>query len=370
MINCANRARGTFALDVMPMARSLTSLAIRSGRRLLSHAALLIPLVLSEAPAKAQTVEDFYRGRSLKLLVSAAVGGGADLYARVFARHFGKHIPGHPTFVVQNVPGAAGLLVAGQMQNTAPRDGSVIAFLQRNNLAEPLLADHDLGFDPRRLNWLGSLNKDSYVIIAWHTAGVKTMEDALKRELVLGSTGGGTENVTFPLLLNKTLGTKFKLVRGYKGSDELALAIERGEVQGRAITWTTMRSEHANWLQDRKVNLLLQLAMQRHPDLPMVPSAIDYVSNVSDRQLFELMLTPLEAGRPIALPPDTPPDRVATLRAAFAALVADPEFQAEIASRGSSVEALTGLETQSLVDNIYRTPRDILLRAREVWGQR
>lgn len=355
------------------MHRSLKRiLAMNSNRSLAALAACALSLAaagLCAGIARAQPVEDFYRGRTVKLVVSAAVGGGADLYARVFARHFGKHIPGRPAFVVQNVPGAAGLVAAGQMQNTAPRDGSVIAFLQRNNLAEPLLADHDLGFDPRRLNWIGSLNKDTYVVFAWHTAAVKTIEDAFKQELVLGNTGGGTENVTFPLLLNKVLGTKFKLVRGYKGSDELALAIERGEVQGRAITWTTMRSEHANWLKEHKVNLLVQMAMQRHPDLPDVPSALDYVHSASDRQLFELMFVVLEAGRPIALPPQTPADRLAALRRAFADLSADAEFRAEIASRGGSLELLPGEQMQILLDAIYRTPRDVLMRARDVRSQ-
>lgn len=332
--------------------------------------AILLAMVSGTSIANAQSVEEFYRGRLVKLLVSAAVGGGADLYARVFARHFGRHIPGQPTFVVQNIPGAAGLTLAGQLQNTAPRDGSVIGVLQRNNLAEPLFADHDIGFDPRRLNWLGSLNKDTYVIIGWHTASVKTIDDALQRELVLGNTGGGTENVTFPLLLNRTLGTKFKLVRGYKGSDELALAIERGEVQGRAITWATMRSEHASWLADRKVNLLVQMATERHPDLPNVPSVLDYATNPSDRQLFELMFAPLKAGRPIALPPGTPPDRLAALRKAFVELADDREFLAEIASRGTSVELLAGDETQTLVADLYRTPPDVVAKARAIRGQR
>src|SRR5262249_4381493 len=242
--------------------------------------------------------------------------------------------------------------------------------LQRNNLAEPLFADHDIGFDPRQLSWLGSLNKDTYVIIAWHTAAVKTIEDAFRRELVLGNTGGGTENVTFPLLLNRTLGTRFKLVRGYKGSDEVALAIERGEVQGRAITWTTLRSDHPAWLAEHKVNLLIQLATQPHPDLPTVPSVLDYVKSASDRQLLELMFAPLEAGRPIALPPETPPDRLAALRAAVDRLAQDPEFLREIASRGSSVEMLGGADTQMLVENLYRTPPDILARAREIRSQR
>ena len=214
--------------------------------------------------ADAQSVENFYRGRTAKLIVAAAPGGGADLYARVLARHLGKHIPGHPTFVIQNTPGAAGLLVARQLQSSPPGDGSVIALLQRNNLLEPLLSNRDVGFDPRKVIWIGSLNKDTYLIFSWHTSGVRTLEDAMQKELILGNTGGGNENVTFPLLLNQTIGTRFKLVRGYKGSGDLAIAIERGEVQGRAMTWTTLRGDHPDWLKDKKVDVTGESGEENH----------------------------------------------------------------------------------------------------------
>jgi tripartite-type tricarboxylate transporter receptor subunit TctC len=315
-------------------------------------------------PAGAQSVEDFYRGRTVKLTVAAAVGGGADLYARVLAPHLGKHIPGHPTFVIQNTPGAAGLLVARQLQGSAPGDGSVVTLLQRNNLLEPLLSDRDVGFDPRKVTWLGSLNKDTYLIFSWHTSGVRTIEDAKQKALILGNTGGGNENVTFPLLLNQTIGTRFRLVRGYKGSGDLSIAIERGEVQGRAITWTTLRADHPDWLSEKKVDVIVQLALKRSPDLPDVPSAMEYVNSEQDRRLYQLLFATLEAGRPFAVAQGTPPDRVAALRNAFAELSQDSEFLDDLRQRGGSIEYIPGEDVEQLISSIYATPRDVIDRAR------
>jgi tripartite-type tricarboxylate transporter receptor subunit TctC len=331
-----------------------------------SAVVVLACLCLGTLPswAHAQSVEDFYRGRNVRLTVAAAVGGGADLYARVLARHLGKHIPGRPTFVIQNTPGAAGLLVARQLQNSAPGDGSVVVLLQRNNLLEPLLSDRDVGFDPRKVTWIGSLNKDTYLIFSWHTSGIRTIEDARQKELILGNTGGGNENVTFPLLLNQTLGTRFRLVRGYKGSGDLAIAIERGEVQGRAITWTTLRGDHPDWLSEKKVDLIVQFALKRNPDLPEVPSAMESVKDEKDRRLYELLFATLEAGRPFAVAKGTPPDRLAALRKAFAELAQDAEFLKELQQRGGSIEYLPGEEIEQLISSIYATPRDVIDRAR------
>jgi len=342
----------------------------------LQHRKLRLPLtifvlahlllgVLSTS-ADAQTVENFYRGRSVKLVVSAAPGGGADLHARVLVRHLGKHIPGHPTFVVQHVPGAAGLLAAGQVQATVPADGSVISLLQRNNLLEPLLALRDVGFDPRKVSWLGSLNKDTYLIVSWHTSGIRTLEDAMQKELILGNTGGGNENLTFPLLLNQTIGTKFKLVRGYKGNADLAIAMERGEVLGRAVTWTTLRGDRADWITQNKINLIVQLALKRNPELPNVPSAIEFAKDEDTRTLFELMFSTLEAGRPFAVPLRTPPDRLVALRAAFKSLSNDKEYIAEQTSHGGSVEFLGGEDIEGLLTSIYRTPPHLIERARKL----
>jgi tripartite-type tricarboxylate transporter receptor subunit TctC len=325
-------------------------------------------VVLSAMPtrAQAQTVEQFYRNRTVRLLLAAAPGGGADIYARILVNHLGRHIPGRPTFVIINQPGAGGLLAAGILQNTAPKDGSTIGFLQRNNLLEPVLAEKDSGFDPRRVAWLGSFNRDTYVIFAWHASGIRTIQDAMSRELVLGNTGGGNENVTYPLMLNQVAGTRFKLVRGYKGSADVALAVERGEVQGRAITWTTLTADHAQWLAEKKVNVLIQLTTRPHPDLPDIPLALNLARTEQDRRLFELMLSPLEAGRPFAVPLDTPAERIAALRASFEAVAKDPSFQAELKARGGSVELMPGGAIQALVDQLYQTPKELIARARGI----
>jgi tripartite-type tricarboxylate transporter receptor subunit TctC len=324
----------------------------------------------SSSATRAQSVEEFYQGRTIRLNVAAAPGGGADLYARIVVRHLGKHIPGHPSFVIQNTPGAAGLLLAGQLQSSSPADGSVIALLQRNNLLEPLLANREIGFDPRNVSWLGSLNRDTYLIVAWANSGIRTLEDAMRRELILGNTGGGNENVTFPLLLNQTLGTRFRLVRGYKGSGDLAIAIERGEVQGRAMTWTTLRSDHADWLAQNKINLLVQLGLERNPELPDVPSAIEFARKEDDRRLFQLMLATLDAGRPFAVPAKTPVERVFALRTALKALAEDSEFTNELTSRGGSIEFLSGEQIEALVGAIYRTPSVLIERARKLVNER
>jgi tripartite-type tricarboxylate transporter receptor subunit TctC len=297
-------------------------------------------------------------------MVSAAPGGGADGYARILVKHLGKHIPGNPTFVTIHQPGAGGLVAAGALEKTAPKDGTTIAFLQRNNLVVPLLTPREGGFDPRRVAWVGSISRDTYVIFAWHTAGIRTIQDAMARELVLGGTGAGNENVTFPLMLNEVAGTKFKITSGYKGSEELALAIERTEVLGRAMTWSSFKPEHAPWINEKKTNVLVQLAMQKHPDLKDVPLALDLVKSDADRKLYEFLLAPLDAGRPFAVPIDTPAERVAALRAAFEAVTKDPAFLAEVEERGSTVEFFSGQDLQNLVEKLYQTPKELIARAK------
>ena len=192
----------------------------------------------------------------------------------------------------------------------------------------------------------------------------------MQKELILGNTGGGNENVTFPLLLNQTIGTKFKFVRGYRGNGDLTIAIERGEIQGRAITWTTLRGDHTDWLNEKQVNVIVQLALKRNPDLPEVPSAMEYVKAEKDRHLYQLLFATLEAGRPFAIANGTPPDRVAALRKAFAELSQDDEFLRELRQRGGSVEYMTGEDVEQLISSIYATPRDVIDRARKLVGER
>ena len=336
---------------------------LKNGQGLISFLLLALSLTFAHS-VRSQTVEELYKGKTLKFVVAAAPGGGADLYARLVSKYYSRFIPGNPAIVVQNVPGAGGMTAASQLMNNTAKDGSVFALLQRNNLVEPLISERRSGFDPRKLKWLGSLNKDTYVIIAWHTSPVKTLDDVKKFELVLGNTGGGNENVTFPEMMNKTLGTKFRLVRGYPGSHDVALAIERGEVQGRAVTWTTLIGEHSNWLKEKKINIIAQLGLGRNPHVGDIPNATEFTTKPEDKALFDFMFSPLEAGRPFAMPPETPAPILDAMRKAFVDMAKDKEFVEELNQRGGSVELLNGTDTQALIDKLFETPEPILVNAR------
>lgn len=317
--------------------------------------------------AHAQSVADFYKGKQMKVLVGSTPGGGNDLFARMFAKHFGKHVPGNPTWTVVNMPGAGGILVTQQIYSLQPKDGSVIAAVQRGIPLEPLLSGKDLKYDSLKMKWLGSLNKETNLIIAWHTAPVKTAEDMFKYEFIAGAAGGGADSLTYPRLLNKTLGTKFKVVTGYAGGEEQSLAMERGETHGRAsVPWTTVRANHGDWLRDKKINIIVQMALQRDPDLPDVPNVLEFVKDPKDRQVFELLFARQETGRPYAAPPEIPADRLAALRKAFVATAKDPEFIKEMEQRGGSVELLDAEEMEKLIAKLYKTPEEVVLAARQV----
>ncbi len=328
-------------------------------------ATIALSAVLSGAPAMAETVEEFYSANPVTLMVSAAPGGGADLYARAFAPFLSKYIPGHPNVVVTNVPGAGGLTAAAQLQNSAPRDGTMIAALQRNNLYLPLVSAEKLAFDPREVSWIGSLNKESYVLITWENAPVKTLDDLFVHPLTIGSTSFNNENRTFPAMINEYLGGKLDIVPGYKGNDEIALAMERGEVQGRAVTTTSLLGGNdANWLAEGKLHVVAQLAMRPSPAVKDVPMILDRVTDPKARSVFEFMFLPLDAGRPFAAPPGVPEDRLAALRSAFEAAAKDPAFVAEVAKQNATVEMIPGLEIHQILDKLYATQPEVLDRVK------
>jgi tripartite-type tricarboxylate transporter receptor subunit TctC len=329
-------------------------------------ATLGLTMILSLSNAQAQSVEEFYKNKQYKVLVGSTPGGGNDLFARMFAKHFGNHVPGNPTWTVVNMPGAGGILVTQQIYSLQPKDGSVIAAVQRGIPLEPLLSGKNLKYDSLKMKWLGSLNKETNLIIAWHTAPVKKADDLFKYEFICGAAGGGADSLTYPRLLNRTLGTHFKIVTGYAGGEEQSLAMERGEVHGRAsVPWTTVRANHGQWLREGKINIIVQMALERDPDLPDVPNILEYVKDPKDRQVFELLFARQETGRPYAAPPEIPADRLAALRAAFDATARDPAFVKDMEQRGGSVELLTAAEMEPLIAKLYRTPEDVVLAARE-----
>jgi tripartite-type tricarboxylate transporter receptor subunit TctC len=315
--------------------------------------------------AQAQNVAQFYAGKQIKIIVGGTEGGGYAPYARMLANHMGQYVPGNPQVIVQFMPGAGGLVATNYVYNVAPRDGTVIGAVQRNVARLALIGDKGAKYEPTKINWVGSLHNDVSVCVAWHTADVKTIQDAMQRELVVGGTGlNDTEQ--FPQLLNKVLGTKFKVISGYKGSSAISLAMERGEVSGRCgWSWDSIKSQQADWLTEKKVNVLLQLSMKKLPELGDVPMATELAKSKADREILEFVFGQQTMGKPFMLGPGVPQDRVRALREAFMKAAADPAALAEMTKTRLGVSPVSGEELQQLVEQMYATPPDVIARASE-----
>jgi tripartite-type tricarboxylate transporter receptor subunit TctC len=321
------------------------------------------------AAASAQSVEQFYKGRRLSLLVASAAGGGYDAYARLVTRYLGRFVPGNPTFIVQNMPGAGGAIAANYLYNVAAKDGSVLGEAQREVLVAPLLESRNIEnhYDARKFNWLGSLNSETGLIVAWHTTPHKTFEDLLKSPLLVGSTGPSEDFL--PIFLNKALGTKLKLVLGYRGSTDVYLAMERGEVEGRVSNgWSGDKGILAPWLRDGKVRFLVALALQKSRVLPDLPLITDFAHTATERQVLELLLVSSLWGRPFALPPGVPNDRVAALRKAFTDMTNDPDFLAEAARLDIDIEIMDFNKIDEVLAHAYQSPPDVIEAARQAIG--
>ena len=279
----------------------------------------------------------------------------------------GRYLPGSPSFIVQHVPGAGGLVLANNMANTVTRDGTAFAITGRTAAIEPLLGNKNAKFDGRQFNWIGTANVEYTTCSLWHTARVKTLQDAMAMEAVVGGSGADATEVIFPKAANKLVGTRFKIVLGYPGSTEILLAMERGEVDGFCgIGWTFLKLRKGDWLRDKKLNILYQMSIEKHPELPHVPAIIDYAKTPEDRKVFEFLFAPQEMGRPFFAPPGVPAERVAALRAAFARTLKDPQFLAEAEKMGVEVQHVGGEHIQALVERIYASPPDLIARARAV----
>ena len=327
-----------------------------------------LALCLSVTSGAAQDpVADFYRGKQVSILVGFTPGGSSSLYAQALARHMGRYLPGSPSFIVQHVPGAGGLLLANNVANTVPRDGTAFAITGRTAAIEPLLGNKNAKFDGRHFNWLGTANVEYTTCSLWHTAKAKTLLAAMRIETVVGGSGADATEVIFPKAANKLTGTKFKVVLGYHGSTEILLAMERGEVEGFCgIGWTFLKLRKADWLKDKKINILYQMSLEKHPELPHVPAIIDHARTPDDRKVFEFLFAPQEMGRPFFAPPAVPAERVKALRDAFARTFKDPAFLAEAEKMGVEVQHVGGEQIQALVERIYASPPDVIARAKAV----
>jgi tripartite-type tricarboxylate transporter receptor subunit TctC len=325
---------------------------------------LLAAATWPAAGAWAQTVEEFYKGKSITLLVGSGAGGGYDTYARIFARHMARHIPGNPNIIAKNMPAAAGLAAAGTLYTTAERDGSTIAAFTNGSAMEPLFGNASARYDAQRFNWLGSVGKLQNVCATWHQSPVKTIAAARAREVIVAAAGATSNTAIVPKALNALIGTKFKVIAGYDTGAGLTLSIERGEAEGICgLSWSTMKASRPHWIRDRLLNIIVQMGLEKLAELPDVPSALELVTDPENKQVLELILIRQEAGRPFAAPPGVPPDRLAALRRAFGATLEDAEFRADANKAQLEIEPLTASEIEKLLATAYGAPKTIVQKA-------
>ena len=311
--------------------------------------------------------DEFYgAGKPVTLIIGEPPGGGYDGYARLLARHIGRHIPGEPTLVPQNMPGAGSLNAMNYMFNVAPKDGGTFGMVQRFVVIMPLLDLPGAKFAPDRLNFLGSMDQDVAVCLVRRDFNLASIDELKQRQMIVGTEGGGADLTTFITPLVKMLGWKLKTVSGYNGTQAINLAIDRGEVDGRCGISYSSLTRTTSFLKDNRVTLFLQLAIAKDPALPDVPLVRDLAPTPEDRSALELLLAPSAAARPFFLPPGVPAERVATLRAAFDATMADPEFLADAAAQKATIRFAGGVATQALIDRIYHLPPSVVARAKEL----
>jgi tripartite-type tricarboxylate transporter receptor subunit TctC len=324
-------------------------------------------LLAGACSADAQTAAEFFRGKTISLLIGFGVGGEDDLWARAIAKHIGNHIPGNPLVVPQNVPGSAGLLVANRIANTAPKDGTVIGLINRGIPFEPLLGGAGTHFDVGKLNWIGSPSRDTTVCAARKDAEVKTLADLYTKELRVGGTGSGADTAAYPEFFSALLGMKFKLVKGYQGSGEIQLAMERQEVQGICLAYDSLL--RGTLARTGQINILLQASLTPDPRIGNVPLVLDSVRSPEDRQALELFLSRAALGRPFVAPPDVPADRMAILRAAFDATLRDEAFLDDTRKQNLNVLPISGSQLAAILASAYSAPPAIVQRTLKALGR-
>jgi tripartite-type tricarboxylate transporter receptor subunit TctC len=308
----------------------------------------------------AQGPASFYKGKSIDLYIGYSAGGGYDVYARALARHMGRFIPGNPTIVPKNMPGAGSLVLANWLYNVAAKDGTAFGMIGRGTAFDPLLGSTKAQFDAAKFNWIGSMNDEVSVCVAWYTSGITKLEQVVQKELTVGGTGPAADTDQFPKILNATLRTKFKIIPGYPGGNDIDLAMERGEVMGRCgWSWSSVIATHKSWLDDKKINVLVQLSLNKHADLPNVPLIMDFAKTDEQRQMFKLVFARQPMGRPFLAPPGVPAERTAMLRKAFVDTMKDPGFLAEAEKMKLEIDPVSGEAVQAIVQEVYQTPKSI-----------
>lgn len=339
---------------------------MRVRSRFAKLASLALMLALGDM-AHAQTLDEFYKGKTISLLIGFGVGGEDDLWARTIARHLGNHIPGNPTVVPQNAPGSGGLLVANRLYNTVPKDGTVIGLMNRGIPFEPLLGGQGDQFDALKFNYIGSPGRDTTVCAARKDADVKTMQNLYTNELTVGGTGSGADTAVYPQFLAALLGMKFKIILGYKGSHDVQLAMERNEVQGICLAYDLL--ERGTLARAHQINVLLQASLEPDPRLTGIPYGLEFAPEFEERAALQLFFTRASIGRPFVAPPGVSADRIATLRQAFDATLHDPAFLDDAEKQKLRVVPITGQQIGDLIANAYKTPPAIVKRTMQAMGR-
>ena len=317
-------------------------------------------------PAAAQNNDGPYKGKQLRIVISAGTGGGYDAYARLLARHMERHIPGRPALVLQNMPGAAGMLATNWAYNVAPKDGSVLLATYNALLPEPLFGNPAVQFDPLKFEWVGSIGKQQNICVTWHTNPIKTIDQAIGQNLTVSSTGATGFSATMGLVLNALIQTKIKVVLGY-ATNEARLAVERGETDGICgLSWSTLKASNPDWIQNNRLNVLVQTGSKPHYELHKVPLLVDLVKDDNDKKVVELISFSEDMGRPFVMPPGTPKDMVLAVRRGFDATMKDPDFLEDARKGNMEVDPLTGEDMEASLKRNYAASPALIKRAAEL----
>jgi tripartite-type tricarboxylate transporter receptor subunit TctC len=341
------------------------------ARRLAACGAFMFASIFGIAGAQAQSLADFYKGKQISVIIYSAAGSAYDVYARLLARHMGRHIPGNPGFLPKQMPGAGGLKATEYLYRFAPKDGTVFGTISRGNPFEPILGNTKANFDPFKMVWLGSMNREVSLAISWHTAKVKTFDDLKKTELLIPGTGAGADSQILPVAFNNLAGTKFKIILGYPNTTKAALSMEQGELDGIGYwSWSAIKQGHPDWIKDKKINLLLHTGLKAHPELPGVKLIREAATTEIDKKALEFILAREILGRPFVAPPDLPADRAGALRQAFAASLKDAELLKDAERSRMEIDLVTGEEVDALLKTVSGTPADVLARVKQVLGRK
>ena len=337
---------------------------LRSASVSAALALLLAATVFGPMPAAAQA--DFYKGKTVEVIISTGAGGGLDTNGRIVARHLAKHIPGEPIMVPKNMPGAGHIRAANYVFSQAPKDGTTIGtFIPIFVMAQVLERSKSIQFNPADFQWLMSTSSSNSTVYVWSASGVKTIEDAMRRQVIMGATGVGSYTMIYPTIMNSELGTKFKLVSGYQSTTDIGIALERGEIEGRAgNNFNSLKSEHPEWLSGGKINLLAQVGLDRNPEFPNVPLITEVAKTDEAREILKFFSTDVVIGRPFVTSPGVPAERVAILRKAFDEMMKDPAFLDDATKSGIDISPVDGVRIQKIVADFMATPADIVTKAK------